>query len=116
MKVKDFIKQEISVDVVDDVCEELYIAFDGPLHLTDAGKEHFAYALELEVEMHSPCPGDILAIVHVDDEFFHDEMWEYNLEKATEFFWAAAGYCAEDDYKKWFDDYEKWFKDEEVIT
>ena len=101
MKVRDFIKQDISVDVVDDVCEELYIAFDGPVTLTDEGKDHFDFALSLDVEMHSPCQDDILAIVHVDDEFFPD-LWEFRLEKAKEFFYAAAGYCSIEDYERWF--------------
>lgn len=35
MKVRDFIKQSIDVDVYDDVCEELAIAFCGPMELTD---------------------------------------------------------------------------------
>ena len=102
MKVKDFIEQEISVDVVDDVCEELYIAFDGPQYLTEDGKEHFAYALDLDIELTGQYPDDAVAIVHVDDEFFHDELWKFNLGKAKEFFWAAAGYCSEENYTKWF--------------
>ena len=41
MKVKDLIKEEIDVDVYDNVCEELAIAFCGSVELTEYGKKHF---------------------------------------------------------------------------
>ena len=37
MKVKDLLEMEISVDVYDNVCDELAIAFEGPMELTEAG-------------------------------------------------------------------------------
>lgn len=46
MKVKDLITQEIDIDVYDDVCEELGIAFCGPVELTDDGAHEFADVLE----------------------------------------------------------------------
>ena len=100
MKVKEFIKQEICVDVVDDVCEELYIAFDGPLELTDKGKRHFSEVLNYEITLNQIGWNDIVGIVAIDDP--DDSVWEARLEKAKEFFESAAGYCADSDYKKWF--------------
>lgn len=95
MTVKDLIEQEIDVDVYDDVCEELGIAFCGPLVLTEAGKEKFAEVLTYPVEWE-----DDTVIVSIDDN--DEKTWKRRLKKAIEFFEAAAGYCAADDYEKWF--------------
>lgn len=95
MKVKDFIQQEIDIDVYDDVCEALGIAFCGPLSLTDAGREKFAEVMEYDIEQSDCC-----AVVSVDDP--DDRTWKHRLAKACEFFEAAAGYCAADDYDTWF--------------
>lgn len=101
MKVSDLITQEVDIDVYDDVCEELGIAFCGPLVLTEAGRERFGEVLDYEVSLRTgTCYGDI-AIVHVDDE--DEEVWERRLKKAKEFFYAAAGYCANSNYEKWFE-------------
>ena len=99
MTVRDLIQQEIDIDVYDDVCEELAIAFCGPLELTDEGMKKFAEVLDYQVELHngSVCTN---AIVLVDDP--DDDVWEKRLEKAAEFFNSAAGYCACSDYDKWF--------------
>ena len=96
MPIREFIKQEVDIDVLDDICEELYIAFVGPLDLTDEGEMYFADVLGMEIEVR-----DDIAVVHINKNH-----WRERLSKAKEFFEAAAGYCANDDY-------EKWFKDEE---
>ena len=83
MKVKEFIKQSIDIDVFDDVCEDLYIAFCGPMELTLAGKRHFREVLGYEVELHDNGAA-IVGIVHIDDP--DDDVWEARLEKAIEFF------------------------------
>jgi len=46
MEVREFIKRDIDVDVVDDVCESLCIGFVGPQGLTEAGERHFEDALD----------------------------------------------------------------------
>lgn len=99
MKVKDLIQMEIDVDVYDDVCEELGIAFCGPQPLTKEGAEHFAEVLDYDVTIHnySVCP---VAVVSVDDP--DESVFEAKLGKAKEFFEAMAGYCACDDYDRWF--------------
>lgn len=101
MKVRDLIEQEINIDVYDDVCEELGIAFCGPLKLTDLGRKKFAPVLEYEARLHyNGC--DTVCIIGVDDP--DERTWMRRLRKAKEFFEAAAGYCAADDYDKWFSD------------
>lgn len=97
MKVKDLLPMNIDIDVYDDVCDDLSIAFCGPLKLTDAGAQKFAEVLEYDVELTGIAP---VAIVHVDDP--DDEVWEAKLAKAAEFFESAAGWCTVDDYKTWF--------------
>ena len=96
MKIKDFIKQEIDIDVADNVTDDLYIAFCGSLELTDEGKKKFADVLEYDIEFENNIASDI-AIVNID---FPD--WKKRLRKAKEFFYAAAGYCACSDYDRWF--------------
>lgn len=99
MKVKDLIEQEIDVDVYDDVCDEIGIAFCGPIGLTEQGKEKFAEVMEYEIKLHT-VNGYDEAQVKIDDK--DEKIWKRRLRKAKEFFWAAAGYCAADDYDKWF--------------
>lgn len=98
MKVRDLLAQEIDIDVYDDVCDELAIAFCGPVALTQEGEKHFAEALEYTVTLHNDGAYTV-AIVHVDDE---EGVWQKKLRKAKELFYAAAGYCPISDFKKWF--------------
>ena len=95
MKVKDLLKEHICVDVYDDVCEELAIAFVGPAELTEEGKEYFADVLELEADL---C--EAVAILKIDDP--DDKVWEARLSRSKELFEGLAGYCAESQYKRWF--------------
>ena len=94
MKVRDLISQEIDIDVYDDVCEELGIAFCGPIELTDAGETEFAEVMDYEIELHNDC-----VIINVDAP---EGVWQKKLSKAKKFFYAAAGYCADTDYDNWF--------------
>lgn len=100
MKIRDFIKRDIDIDVHDDVSGELYIAFVGPLELTPEGEEHFSDVLDLEIEVEA---GDNLATVHIDTP---DDSWKRKLRAATDFFWSAAGYCSVTDYETWFQEIE----------
>ena len=95
MTVKDLIKMDIDIDVCDDVCESLYIAFCGKLKLTKKGKRKFEKVLSLPVTIR-----DDIAIIHVDDN--DEKVWKNNLKEAKEFFYAAAGYCLDRDYVAWF--------------
>ena len=103
MTVRELLPMEIDIDVYDDVCEELGIAFCGPLELTEEGKKKFAEVLDYELTLVPHSYGGFPAyIVHVDDP--DDNVWEDRLAKAKEFFEAAAGYCSEDDFESWFVD------------
>lgn len=101
MTIRDLIQMEIDIDVYDDVCEDLAIAFCGPQLLTDEGEKEFADIMDYEVEI-NPCSygGLPAAIVLVDDP--DEKVWEERLAKAKRFFDGAAGYCACDDYDRWF--------------
>ena len=98
MKVKDLIAQEVCIDVYDNVCEELGIAFDGPLVLTDAGMQKFSEVLYYEVSLVNSGPY-MNAIVDVDGP---EGVWQKRLRKAKRFFDAAAGYCTVEEYEAWF--------------
>lgn len=98
MKVREFIKREDDIDVYDNVCEELGIAFCGPIELTAEGKRHFAEVLEYDIDV-----DDMYCCASIDVDAPEGE-WQKKLKKAKEFFYAAAGYCDADDYDKWFKD------------
>lgn len=95
MTVKDLLEQEIDIDVYDDVCESLAIAFCGPMELTEAGEQKFGEVLDYEVKIY-----DGFVIVRVGDKA--ERVWQRRLRKAKEFFEAMAGYCADSDFRKWF--------------
>lgn len=94
MKVKELIRQNTDIDVFDDVCDALAIAFCGPANLTEDGYQHFSEVLEYEISIRNG-----VAIVHVDAE---EGEWQRRLSVAKEFFDAAAGYCSDKDYRRWF--------------
>lgn len=93
--VRDLLAMDIDIDVCDDVCESLYIAFCGPMKLTAQGEEEFAYALDLEVKIGSDC-----AVVCVDHP--EEREWRRNLREAKHLFESAAGLCSADDWDEWF--------------
>lgn len=94
MKVKELIRQNTDIDVFDDVCDALAIAFCGPANLTEDGYQHFSEVLEFEISIKNG-----VAIVHVDAE---EGEWQRRLSLAKEFFEAAGGYCSGKDYRRWF--------------
>ena len=99
MTVKDFIEQDIEIDVYDTMTDDIAIAFVGPARLTEAGAAHFSPVLDMQM-MIKNAPGlGVTAYVVVDGDD-----WEKKQRQAKEFFDAAAGYCPADNYKKWFKD------------
>lgn len=106
MKVRDLLKREIDIDVWDNVCEELGVAFCGPMELTEEGMKEFGEALDYEVEIHY-YPQQTLAVVDVDGE---EGVWQKKLKLAKRLFYGMAGFCSDADWKKWFreagDEYE----------
>lgn len=103
MKVRDLLPMEIDIDVYDNVCEELGIAFCGPLALTADGMEVFGEVLDYECEIHMPPKGYGCGCVIVDVD---GENWKHKLRMAKELFESMAGLCAADDYDKWFKEVE----------
>lgn len=95
MDVEEFITRDIDVDVTDDVCEEIYTAFVGPLALTEEGKRHFGDVLDFEIDLDEK---EGVAVLILDNS----AAWEKKLRKANAFFLSAAGCCSETDYKRWF--------------
>ena len=102
MKVKDMFTVEFAetygdVDVYDDVCCDLGVAYCGTL-LTKEGRTHFRSVMNLEVTLEQhPRHGYWEAVVHIDGEG-----WERRLKKCQELFEGAAGYISEKEYHKWF--------------
>lgn len=101
MTIRDLIQMEIDIDVYDDVCEELSVAFCGPQPLTEEGEKEFADIMDYPVEINPDSYGGLsAAIVLIDDP--DEKVWKKRLKKAKHFFYSAAGYCACSDYDRWF--------------
>lgn len=112
MRVSDLLLFDNDIDVYDNVCESLAIAFCNPFdddevhewseYLTERGMRQFDKVLDYPIEIvGSDCGMDIpSAILDVDD--VDDKVWRARLSLAKRFFYAAAGYCSCEDYDKWF--------------
>ena len=98
--VRNFIKLDADIDIYDNVCEELGIAFCGPMGLTEEGEREFAEILDLNVDIYTSGDGYKTAVLRIDDE--SSKVWKRRLRIAKEFFEGMAGYCCEQDYEKWF--------------
>lgn len=94
MTVRDLLEMDVDIDVYDNVCESLAIAFIGPAKLTPAGQEEFAEALDFGVHL----MGDH-AVVEVDGP---EGVWQKRLRMAKHLFNSLAGYCHSADYDRWF--------------
>ena len=100
MTVRELLGMSVDVDVYDDVTEELAIAFCGPMELTEEGLKKFGEVLDYPVTFEGR--SSVYAVVSVDDP--DEKVWKKKLCKARELFEGMAGYCAADDYDKWFRD------------
>lgn len=92
MKIRDFIKMDIDIDVYDNVCDGIGIAYCGPMSLTEEGEKQFAEVMDYDIEIQ-----DDVAIVDIDRD-----NWRHMLRKAKDFFYSVAGYCDADLFDKWF--------------
>ena len=101
-KIRDFIHEEVDIDVLDDYTEECYIAFCGPMKLTKKGEQEFKDALDLEVEYK---PGDRVVTILVDDP--DEDKAERNLKAVAHLFYAMAGFDAT------VEEYDLWFQDDD---
>lgn len=95
IKIREFIKMDIDIDVVDDYCEELYIAFCGPLGLTAAGETAWADVLDMDIDITHIGGYNPIAVVLVEDS-------EQKMQRAKDFFESVAGFCPASDWDKWF--------------
>lgn len=111
LTVRDLMRVMDDIDVYDDVCEELGIAFCNPFdddeqhdwneYLTERGMKQFADVLDYPIEIFEGCVGGCAyAIVKVDDD--DDNVWRAKLIRAKRFFESAAGCCSCEDYDRWF--------------
>lgn len=92
MKVRDLLEvEDVSMDVYDDYDERCNIAYESGYKLTDAGREHFAAALDLPIKMIRN--GTII----VGCERAVEAAW------CSKLFCAMAGYCSVSDFDKWFE-------------
>ena len=101
--VRDLIAMDIDIDVFDNVCEDLAIAFIGPMELTAEGEKKFkevmGYTFEI-LHAEETWSGLPHCVIDVDDP--DEKVCARKMRKAKEFFEAAAGFCPADDYDKWF--------------
>lgn len=112
LKVRDLMRVMNDIDVYDNVCEALAIAFCNPFddedvhdwdeYLTEEGMKLFGDVLdypmninEYDMGMDMPC-----AIVDIEDD--DETVWKKRLRMARKLFESAAGYCSCEDYDKWF--------------
>lgn len=82
------------IDVCDDYDERCYIAFCGGYRLTDAGRQEFADALDIEV---IPCgAGGFTWTLRCDTG--------KQANACRRLFYAIAGYCNDGDFDEWFEE------------
>lgn len=90
MKLKDFLKEEIDVDVKGSLTDDWIIAFVGPVKLTKAGEEMFAEILDNEVH-YSRTRGFLVDVADEVQDALARKLFEY-----------AAGYCPCETYDTLF--------------
>ena len=101
--VRDLIGMDIDIDVYDDVCEDLAIAFIGPMELTKVGEKEFAEVLDYGFEHCAANKyGDDAEYILIQCDDPDEKVWKQRVRNARRFFYAAAGYCREEEYKRWF--------------
>ena len=100
MTIREMITQEYDIDVCDDVYDELFHAFVGPVALTEFGEEQFSDILDLPVTITEDIKVAVVRIdKYTDYEILH--------RRLRTFFKILAGYCDDRLYKQivkeWFD-------------
>lgn len=93
MKVKDLIREDIDIDVIDDYDGRCWIAKCGAYKLTDAGEQMFHRVLDIKVNIEQVGTQKV-SVLHCETEREANE--------CKVFFLSLAGYCAADDYDRWF--------------
>ena len=102
MKIREFVQGGYDVDVYDNIESDFCIAACCPIYLTSNGEEEFALALDCEIELTGPGEwGEETAMVMIDK----NKPWvdqKADLFNVIKFFNAAAGYCSEENDRRWF--------------
>ena len=90
--VEEFLRRcEDDIDVYDDYDERCGVAYCPPTYLTAKGRVEFEHALELSVEWEQGgAEATVECATHVD------------ANATARLFYSLAGYCADDDWNKWF--------------
>lgn len=94
--IRELMSREIDADIGNEVLDIDIHAFCGPMEITETGEKKWHDVLNEEVQLeHSGRWGD----------------WIYlktdkanTVKKCANFFAAAAGYCSEKEYEKWFNE------------
>ena len=89
MKLKEFIRQEIDIDIVDDLTEDCYIAFCGPCSLTEEGEKYFEEVMNLDILIY-----DDIAVIHCESE--------KEVKLCRILFHGFAGFIPSNRWNKWF--------------
>lgn len=97
MKIREFVQGDYDVDVYDNIESDFCIAACCPIYLTSNGEEEFALALDCEIEL----IGHGEAMVMIDESKPWTEQ-KADLFNVIKFFNAAAGYCSEENDRRWF--------------
>lgn len=94
MTIKDLLKMEIDIDAVDQYTEECYIAFCGPIQLTEEGRRVFEPILDNKVEFKLNTELGNLALLECEND--------QDLELLQALFYGAAGYIGASTYDQLF--------------
>lgn len=96
MTFRQFIAQDVDCDVFNTLTGGGDIAFVGPIALTDAGKEEFSSILDLQVQVDTDSKYPTAEVTIPDDGAIE------KLRKLKTFLKAAAGYCPQSTWDRWF--------------
>lgn len=93
MKIKDLIREDIDIDVTDSYDGRCLLAKCGAYKLTDTGEQMFHRVLDIDVTIEQ-LGSQQIAVLHTKTEKEANE--------CKVFFLSLAGYCAAEDYDRWF--------------
>lgn len=104
-------EKDLSIDIVDDFDESLYIAYESGYELTDDGLEYFKDILDLQVEIKVNTGLGVILLQPTYDGWDENDSEYTNRHgepvnalhyKCYELFEGLAGYVSVDDYDRWF--------------